>query len=112
MSNKVNLVIEQGDTFNTVVTLIDDSTRNPVDLTSYTAIGALKKSYLSNSSIPLNVALGNTSGTITLSLASNVTSTMWPIEYVYDVHLTDLANNIIKVLEGIAAVIPSAANTQ
>jgi hypothetical protein len=105
MSSKANLVIDQGASFTTTITLTDEN-GNVVDLTGYTGASLIKKWYTSTSSIPFDVGLANTTGQVTLSLSSDQTANMVYGRYVYDVNLT-LGNTISRVLEGIITVTPA-----
>jgi hypothetical protein len=113
MATKANINIDQGTTFNTIVSLTDDS-GNPLDMTGYTGQGELRTSYASINAISFNVGLSN--GQIQLSLDANTTSNLTRSRYVYDVVLTDSSNNITRVLEGVAYIDqrvtrPAYANT-
>jgi hypothetical protein len=104
MATKANINIDQGTTFNTVVSLTDDS-GNPLDMTGYTGQGELRTSYAAINAISFGVALSN--GQIALSLDANTTSQLKRSRYVYDVVLTDSSNNVTRVLEGVAYVDPT-----
>jgi hypothetical protein len=104
MASKANINIDQGSTFNTVVSLTDDY-GNALDLSAYSGKAQIRTSYASVNSISFGVALAN--GQVTLSLDSNTTSSMTRSRYVYDLLLTDGSNNVTRVLEGVIYVDPT-----
>ena len=104
MATKANINIDQGTTFNTIVSLTDDF-GNPLDLSAYTAQGQLRTSYAAINSVSFGIVLAN--GQINLSLDANTTSRLTRSRYVYDVVLTDSANNVTRVLEGVAYIDPT-----
>jgi hypothetical protein len=65
----------------------------------------MRTSYASINSVSFSTNLAN--GTITLSLNAATTSTLTRSRYVYDVFLTDSANVITRVLEGVAYIDPA-----
>lgn len=106
MATKANLIIDQGSTFNTTVT-ITDTNGNIVDLTNYTGAAQMRKSYTSTTAYDFTVSIGNTAGTITLSMSANTTANIAGGRYLYDVELTDTANTVSRVFEGIVTVNPN-----
>ena len=103
MATKADLVVDQGSTYNTSVSLFDQY-GEPLFLAGYTCAAQIRKWYTSSNSISFGTALAN--GVITLSLSSNQTGAMTAGRYVYDVELTDASNNVSRVLEGIVTVTP------
>jgi hypothetical protein len=108
MATKANINVDQGTTFNTVISLTDDS-GNPLDLTGYTANASIRTTYAAVNSTSFSVALSN--GNITLSLDANTTSSLKRSRYLYDVILTDSHNNITRVLEGVLYVDPAVTTS-
>ena len=107
MATKANLSIDQGATFSTSITLTDSS-NNIVDLTGYTGASQMRKSATSSAYTAFTVVLGNTAGTINLSLSANSTANVVAGRYLYDVELTETASNTIsRVFEGIVTVNPN-----
>lgn len=103
MAQKLNLIIDQGASFSTTFTVNDDG-GNPINFTGYTGYSQIRKHYTSSNSVSFNVSLGN-DGTVGLTLTSNVTNTMVPGRYVYDV---EVVTGIItsRIVEGIVTVTP------
>jgi hypothetical protein len=106
MAFKVNLVIDQGTTYNLYVELNDDN-GNPLSGDDYTAAAKLRKHYGSANSTSFTAALSNNgTGVLTLSLTAAQTANLQAGKYVYDVELADSSNNITRVFEGNVLVTP------
>jgi hypothetical protein len=112
MAAKQDLYIDQGTTFNTNLTLTDVN-GNPMNLTGYTAYSQMKKWYSStaNATFTFTTSIPNpNNGVITMSVNANVTSTMWPGRYVYDIDIVDPNNNVTRVVEGFVTISPGVTN--
>jgi hypothetical protein len=105
MATKANIIIDQGTTFSTVINLTDDN-GTAIDLTGYTGDAEMRKHYTSSNSQSFSIALGGTSGTVTLSLTANQTANLTSGRYVYDVEVTSSANVVSRIVEGIVTVTP------
>lgn len=105
MGSKVNLVIDQGTTFETTVTLRDDS-GDILDLTGYSASGQIRKHYTSSNSTSFAITLGGANGTVTLAMSANTTANVVAGRYVYDVELTTASSQVSRIMEGIVTVTP------
>jgi hypothetical protein len=105
MATTVNLLIDQGATFSTVINL-EDTTGAPIDLTTYTGASQLRRHYTSSNSVSFNVSLSNT-GVVTLALTANQTAALTAGRYVYDVEVTDNSGTISRIVEGIVTVTPN-----
>jgi hypothetical protein len=105
MGTKVNLVVDQGTTFETTITLTDDQ-GDLVNLEGYSGAGQIRKHYTSSNSVSFDVTLGGANGTITLGLSSNATSSLVAGRYVYDIELVTNSNTVNRILEGIVTVTP------
>lgn len=106
MATKANLIIDQGTTFSSTVTLTDTN-GDPIDLSDYTGAAQMRKSYTSSSRTVFTVSLGGANGTITLSLSANATANIDGGRYLYDVELTDSSSKVSRVFEGIVTVNPN-----
>jgi hypothetical protein len=104
MATKANLVIDQGTTFTTTLTVTDDD-GTALDLTGYTGSAQIRKHYTSSNSVSFNVAVSPGSGEVTLSLTANATSNITAGRYVYDCELTN-TGTVSRILEGIVTVTP------
>jgi hypothetical protein len=105
MGTKINLVVDQGATFETTINLTDDL-GELVDLTGYTGAGQIRKHYTSSNATNLSVTLGGANGTVTLGLSANATANLTAGRYVYDVEVTDNNSVITRIFEGIVTITP------
>jgi hypothetical protein len=107
-SVKSNIVIEQGATFVEIINL-NDANGNPIDVASLnSATAEMRKYYSSSNSVVFTTSLAT--GTLTLSLTANQTSNIYSGRYVFDVYLTDIANNVTRIVEGLVTVTPSVTH--
>jgi len=106
MATKANLVVDQGATYSTNITIVDDNDAI-FDLTDYTGAAQLRKHYTSSNATAFSVSLGGNNGVITLSLTANQTANLVAGRYVYDVEITSNTNVVSRVLEGIVTVTPN-----
>ena len=105
MAIKANLLIDQGATFSTRLSITDASGQN-INLTGYSAAAQLRKHYSSSNSVSFDTSL-TTTGYVTLALSANTTSGLAAGRYVYDVELTDSIGRISRIVEGIVTVSPN-----
>lgn len=107
MATKANLVIDQGTTYSTTLTLTDDN-GDPLSLTGFSANSQIRKWYSSlNAAATFATSIDTATAVVTLSLTANQTSSLVAGRYVYDVELTDTyANTISRIVEGIVTVTP------
>ena len=110
MATISNLFIDQGADFTTTVT-INDSTGSALDLTNYTALAMMRKSYASTTATTFTstFASDRTTGQITISLSDTQTAALEAGRYVYDLVITDASGTKTRVVEGIATVNPSVS---
>ena len=111
MATISNLFIDQGTTFTTTISVADGN-GTALDLTGYSGIAQLRKTYESITSVPFNVTFETprTNGQVTISLTDAQTSALESGKYVYDVNLT-LPGGVTKtrVVEGVGTVTPSVS---
>lgn len=105
MATKANLVVDQGATFETVLTLTDEN-GDILDLSSSNAASQVRKSYSSSLAAEFATSINVAAGEIILSLTANQTGNLVAGRYVYDVELTDAANSVTRIVEGIVTVNP------
>jgi hypothetical protein len=110
MATISNLFIDQNADFTTTVT-VNDSAGNALDLTGYTALAMIRKTYESTSATTFTSTFGGprTSGQITISLTDTQTAALEAGRYVYDMVITDALGVKTRVVEGIATVNPSVS---
>lgn len=106
MASKANLVVDQGSTFATVLTLTDDAGEK-IDLTNVSANAMIRKWYTSSNAVSFGTSINTSDATITLSLSANQTNSMVAGRYVYDVELRDSGSgDTSRIVEGIVTVTP------
>ena len=111
MATLSNIFIDQDATFSTTVT-VNDSTGSALDLTGYTAVAQIRKTYLSSTATSMTVAFNadRTTGKIDLSLTATQTGALKAGRYVYDLSITTSdSSTTTRVVEGIATVNPSVS---
>lgn len=104
MSQKVNISIDQGTTFETSFTLTDENGVG-LNLTNYTGAAQMRQYYTSTAYYTFTVNTSNV-GVITLGMTANTTNNITAGRYVYDVELTAPDGKISRVVEGMATVWP------
>lgn len=104
MGSRVNLIVDQGTTFRTTITLNDED-GSPLDLTSYTAAGQIRKHYTSSNFTEFGIDLSS-EGVVTLNLDANTTAELSAGRYVYDVEMTNANGAVTRIVEGIVTVTP------
>ena len=112
MATISNIFIDQGADFSTTVT-ISDSSNSALDLTGYTALAQVRKTYESTTSTAFDATFASdrTTGQITISLTDTQTSALDYGRYVWDLLITDAVGSKTRVVEGIATVSPSVSRS-
>lgn len=105
MATKLNLIVDQGASFETTLNLTDDNDE-VVSLEGYTGAGQIRKHYTSSTATNLTITLGGANGTVTIGLSANATSNLAAGRYVYDVEVTDVGGTVSRLFEGIVTVTP------
>jgi len=110
MATISNLFIDQDADFTTTVT-VNDSNGTALDLTSYTALAMIRKTYQSSTATTFTSAFVSprTTVQITISLTDTQTAALEQGRYVYDLVITDASGSKTRVVEGIATVTPSVS---
>jgi hypothetical protein len=109
MSTRANIVIDQGTNFVTQINL-NDSSGNPVDLSSYTINSQIRKTYNSISAYSFT-ASANSSGVIVLQLTGNTSASIPAGRYLYDVKATDNYGNASRIMEGQVTINPQVSRS-
>ena len=106
MATISNLFIDQGTTFTTTISVADGN-GIALDLTGYSGIAQLRKTYESITSVGFNVSFETprTNGQVTISLTDAQTSALESGKYVYDVVLTSNTGIKSRVLEGVLTIV-------
>lgn len=106
MAARADIIIDQGTTFETVVTVTDDN-GSALDLTNYEAAAQIRKHHTSSAvSAAFVITNGGTNGQLTLTLSWSATSSLTAGRYVYDVEITSASSIVSRVVEGIVTVNP------
>lgn len=107
MAEFVELTIEQGATFNTVIN-VGDGSGTSQNLSGYTARSQMRKSYYSSTKYDFRVDVTTPNvGEITMSMTASNTSNLSPGRYVYDVEIDDGNGEVTRIFEGIVTVLPN-----
>jgi hypothetical protein len=107
MAARADIIIDQGTTFSTVVTVTED-TGGVVNLTGYTANAMLRKHHTSTAiTKTFTITNGGTNGQLTLTLDAANTAAIDSGRYVYDVKVTSGSSVVSRVVEGLVTVNPN-----
>lgn len=104
MNGKVNILIEQGTTFELTVDM-KDSDGEVFDTGGYAASGQIRKTYTSSTAVDLITTI-DADSSLTLGLNAANTTAIEPGRYVYDVILTHTSGTVLRILEGICTISP------
>jgi hypothetical protein len=107
MAGFVELTIEQGANFSTVINL-KDSTNATLNLSGYSVASQMRKSYYSTTATEFSISITElTTGEITMTMPSATTANLTPGRYVYDVLITSSTGVKTRIIEGIITIMPS-----
>ena len=101
----ININILQGADFSESF-LSRESDNSVTDLNGYSAYSQLKKHSNATSSFPFVVGITSSVGEVRITMNSNITSTIEPGRYVYDVKLVSGIGTVSRLIEGMAFVSP------
>jgi len=112
MSTVSNIVVNQGATYETTVT-VNDSAGTALDLSGYTAQAQVRKSYDSSTATNMTTTFHvvRTTGKITLTLTDTQTTALEWGRYVWDLLITSSGGTKTRVVEGIATITPSVSRS-
>ena len=106
----LNIVIEQGATFQRVFTWTISAAA--VNLTGYTARMQVRADYDTDPIVSLTsatgggITLGGSAGTITVLISATVTAALTAGTYIYDLELESADGTVTRLLKGQATVDP------
>ena len=101
-----NLYIDAGSTFSAVIT-VRGSDGNPLNLTGFTVASQIRKSYGSLNAYSFNASLFDAAtGKVRIVLPANISETIKPGRYLYDIEVTSPINEKLRVIEGIVIITP------
>lgn len=104
MGQKINIIIDQGASFVTTFNISDDNDE-PINLSGYSSKSVMRQTYTSSITYPITTATYS-NGAIVATMTANATNNIPAGRYVYDIELTDVANNVSRVIEGMVIVTP------
>ena len=99
MTIKLNLVVNQGTDYSTIISA-------NTNLTGHVVKSQVRKSYSASDYFDFTATHDGANGQITLVMSNDITGSMEPGRYLYDVESTSPANKITRVAEGIVTVTP------
>jgi uncharacterized protein YbcV (DUF1398 family) len=101
------LTVDQGSTFETTLDLVNDD-GSAINVANYLFSGQIRKSYYSaNATANLTITIVNAAnGNVNISLNAATTTNIKAGRYLYDVKMTDVANTVTRVVEGIITITP------
>lgn len=104
----VELFMDQGTTFNTIINLSDDLTNANINVSGYTVRSQMRRSYYSvNATANMICTITDSAnGEITLSLSANTTANIKAGRYLFDLETVDTLGTVTRPLEGIITVTP------
>ena len=108
MASYAELIVDQGSTFSTILTLTDDTTNLPINVSGYSINANIKKSYYSanNTAVFTSVINDAANGNVSISLSADTSLNIKAGRYVYDVKTTSTGNVVTRIIEGILTVTP------
>lgn len=108
MAAYVELIMDQGATFNNVINLTDDTTNAYINVSGYTVRSQMRRSYYSiNATANIVCTITDAAnGEITMSLGASNTSAIKAGRYLFDLETVDTSNVTSRILEGIITVTP------
>lgn len=109
MATKVNIVVDQGTTFETTINLTNEDGTLLEVTNDWEARGQIRKHYTSSNAVSFTANLSN--GSLVLSLTDAQTANMVPGRYVYDVELIDASNNVSRLIEGVVTLTPEVTKS-
>lgn len=101
-----NLYVDAGSTFSAIIT-VTNSDGTPMNLTGYTAASQIRKSYGSTTAYNFNASVYDVNlGKIRIQLSDEESGLIKPGRYLYDIEITSILGEKLRVVEGIVLVTP------
>jgi hypothetical protein len=111
MATISNLVIDQGTTFSSIITLTNQD-GTAMNLTGYTVVSQFRKSYQSSTATSFTASIYDAiAGQVRLQLAATTSSNVRAGRYLYDIELTNPSNEKVRALEGLVILTPEITKT-
>ena len=106
MSNYVELYMDQGTDFSSIISL-NNQDGTPMNLTGYTVKSQFRKSFQSSTYVGFTASIYDApNGKVRLQLSNAQTSAVDPGRYLYDIQLTNPSGIKIRALEGLVLLTP------
>lgn len=103
MTAKYNITINKGADFSRTFAVTEDSVTT--NLTGFSFAATLKENYKSSTSVSFTTQVTDTAqGLFKIVLTDDITSTMDPGEWVYDIVMTNPLGDKVRLIEGNAFV--------
>jgi hypothetical protein len=111
MATYSNIYIDQGSTYSSIIDVLD-ANGLPTDLTDYFVRGQIRRTYNSTLFYDFILDIPNpTNGKIVISLSNNISATLKPGRYVYDIEIVhSTLGDVRRVAEGQVDVSPSVTS--
>lgn len=109
MASRANVYIDQGTDFRISIELSDEQGA-ALSMANYDFYSTIRKMYNTNKIADFIIEKDAPNSTITLTLPDNITQSMKPGKYQYDVLMRKTTGEMVKVVEGIAIVLESTTN--
>lgn len=110
MASRANVYIDQGTDFRIVIELFDDDGDPLVAMANYDFYATIKKMYSDLKLADFTIEKDTVNSTIALILSDEVTGSMKPGKYQYDVLMKKTTGEMSKVVEGLAFVTQTMTN--
>ena len=105
----INLICEKGTDFSATFNIQNEANTTPLNLTGYTAVAKLKRSYSSSTATDFVVDYPDRyNGALSISLTA-ATAALEARRYVYDILLTAPSGTKSRVIEGIIEITPGVS---
>lgn len=106
MATISNLVIDQGTTFSSIITLTNQD-GTAMNLTGYTVASQFRKSYQSSTATNFTASIYDAiAGKVRLQLTPAASSAVKAGRYLYDIELTSPTGEKSRALEGLVIITP------
>jgi len=106
MAAITNFYIDTGSVFGAVITVVG-SDGLPLNLSGFTTLAYIRKSYISHTHIDFHAEVySTTGGQVRLSLSAADTASIKPGRYMYDVYVTSPFGESLRVSEGVIIFTP------
>ena len=106
----INLICERGTDFSATFNIQNEANTTPLNLTGYSAVAKLKRSYTSSTSTDFTVDFPDRyNGQLSITLPNATSTTLEARRYVYDILLTAPSGTKSRVIEGIIEVTPGVS---